>query len=97
MENWRSCRLACGAKRREWPLGEVETVRVGPSGMEVNDVPVLELAILGHKGKLFGMLVGRDPRELAWMAGVLRQAIRQARADALALEPAQSSDAADEH
>jgi hypothetical protein len=83
------------AKRHEWPLAEVETVRVAPSGMEVNDVPVPELAIQGHKGKLFGMLAGRDPRELAWMAGVLRQAIRQAGADTSASAPVESSDAAD--
>jgi hypothetical protein len=64
-------------KRREWPLNEIKTVRVGPSGMEVNDVPVPELQIHGHQDKLFGLLAGRDKQELTWMATVLRQAIKQ--------------------
>jgi hypothetical protein len=64
------------AKRREWPRSEVKTVRVGPSDMEVNDVPVAELQIHGAEGKLFGMLAGRDKRELTWMGTLLRQALK---------------------
>ncbi len=67
------------AKRREWPLSEIKSVRVGPSGMEVNDVPIPELQIYGDKTMLFGMLGGRDERELTWMATILRQAIRSSR------------------
>jgi hypothetical protein len=63
------------SKRREWPLSEIKSVRVGPSGIEVNDVPIPELQIYGDKTKLFGMLAGRDERELTWMATILRQAI----------------------
>jgi hypothetical protein len=65
------------AKRREWPLSEIQSIRVGPSDMEVNDIPVPELQMHGGKAKLFGMLAGRDARELTWMATVLRQAMRQ--------------------
>jgi hypothetical protein len=65
------------AKRQEWPVNEIKTVCVGPSGMEMNDVPVPELQIHGQKNKLFGLLAGRDERELAWMATVLRQAIKR--------------------
>ena len=64
------------ATRREWPRSEVKTVRVGPSGTEINDVPVPELQIQGATKKLFGMLAGRDPRELTWMATLLRQALK---------------------
>jgi hypothetical protein len=66
---WRS-------KRREWPRSQVRTVRVGPSGMEVNDVPVPELQIHDDGKRPFGMLAGRDPRELIWMATLLRQALK---------------------
>jgi hypothetical protein len=64
------------AKRREWPRSEVKTVRAGPSNISVNDEPVVELQIHGSKGKLFGMLAGRDVRELTWMATLLRQALK---------------------
>jgi hypothetical protein len=64
------------AKRREWPRSEVQNARVGPSGTEVNDQPVLELQLHGAKGKLLGMLAGRDVRELQWMATLLRQALK---------------------
>ena len=65
------------SKRREWPIDEIASVRVGPSGMAVNDVPVMELQIHGHKGKLLGLLAGRDKNELAWMASVVRRAMKQ--------------------
>jgi hypothetical protein len=64
------------AKRREWPRSEVKTARVGPSGTEVNDEPVLELQLHGPDKKLFGMLGGRDVQELTWMATLLRQALK---------------------
>ena len=62
-------------KNREWPRSDIRTIEVGPSGYEVNDKPVLELQIQGTDKKLFGMLAGRDPQELAWMATLLRHAI----------------------
>jgi hypothetical protein len=65
-----------GMKRREWPRTDVRTVRVGPSGMEVNDKDVPELQILGARDKLQGLLVGRDPQELLWMATLLRYALK---------------------
>jgi hypothetical protein len=65
------------AKRREWPRSEVKTARVGPSGTEINDKPVLELQFLGADDKkLFGMLMGRDVQELHWMATLLRRALK---------------------
>ena len=65
-------------KRKEWPQSEIQTIRVGPSDIEKNDEPVPELQIMGPKGKLFGMLAGRDPRELGWMATMLRQGLQSA-------------------
>jgi hypothetical protein len=64
-----------GSRRREWPQSEIRTVMLGPSGMEVNDKPVLELQIQGKSQKLLGLMSGRDERELAWMATVLRHAL----------------------
>jgi len=72
-----------GPWRHEWPRHVVKQIRVGPSGMEVNGVPVPELQFHGPKGKLLGMLAGRDERELAWMATLLRQALRETRDSSL--------------
>jgi hypothetical protein len=65
-----------GVTRRDWELADLETVRVGPSGMSVNDVPVLQLQIVSHGGQSYGLLTGRDVPELEWMATLLRQAVR---------------------
>lgn len=63
-----------GKKQREWPLAEVASICTGPTGMEVNDVPVRELQIRDHDGSKFGLLAGRSDAELEWLAYELRQA-----------------------
>lgn len=64
-----------GTKRKEWLLEELATARKGKSGMEVNDVPVMQLHIVPRDGKPYGLLTGRDEAELEWIATLLRQAI----------------------
>jgi hypothetical protein len=64
-----------GSKQRDWPPGDLEAVRAGPSGMTVNDVPVLELQIFDGGGNKFGLLAGRSDEELEWLAYELRQAL----------------------
>lgn len=63
-----------GTKKREWACEDLRRIGIGPSGMSVNDVPVLELQIHPHDAKKHGMLAGRETQELAWMATVLRDA-----------------------
>jgi hypothetical protein len=63
-----------GSKRRQWEPGDVEAIACGPSGLEVNSVPVLELQIHDGGGK-FGLLSGRSDAELEWIASELRQAL----------------------
>ncbi len=60
---------------REWPRSQIHTVVVGPTGISLNSTPILELQIRSAEKKLCGMLAGRDPAELAWMATLLRQAL----------------------
>jgi hypothetical protein len=64
-------------KTREWRFdrGEVAAVRMGRSGMEVNDKPVMELQIVCKDGKKVGFLSQRNEGELLWIAAVLRQAL----------------------
>jgi hypothetical protein len=63
-----------GSKKRQWEPGEVEAVCTGPSGLEVNDEPVMELHIHDGGGK-FGLLCGRTDAELEFIARTLRQAL----------------------
>jgi len=65
-----------GSKQREWPPGDVEAIRTGPSGMTVNDKPVLELQIFDGGAAKFGLLAGRTDAELEWMAAELRAMLK---------------------
>ena len=64
-----------GSKQRQWMYDAVAAVRAGPSGMTVNDQPVLELQIFGKEPSKFGMLAGRGDPELLWLASELREAL----------------------
>ena len=61
-----------GERHWEWQRGELAALRVGASGLEVNDVPVLELQVRPRVGKKVGLLSGREEQELRWMATRLR-------------------------
>jgi len=58
---------------KRFALADIETIRVGPSGMEVNNRPVMELQILPRDGKKVGLLSNRSREEQEWLAWVLRQ------------------------
>jgi hypothetical protein len=62
-----------GIKRWDWTEGQVAFIRTGPSGMEVNNQPVIELQIHPANGKKKGFLAGRNVDELKWLATRLRQ------------------------
>jgi hypothetical protein len=64
-----------GTKHHAWQREEISDVRAGPSGMTVNDEPVLELQIHPRQGKKVGLLAGRDAEELRWLATTLRRAL----------------------
>ncbi len=71
--------LACrsmgpfGTKERRLQLAEIETIRVGPSGVEVNHRPVMELQFISRSGQKTGILSNRSREEQEWLAWVLRQ------------------------
>jgi hypothetical protein len=65
------------AKQRDFEPGDVEAVRVGRSGMTVNDEPVLELQIIDGGGHQTGILAGRSNDELYWLAAELSQALKR--------------------
>ena len=62
-----------GTKEIKLRMDEIGTVRMGPSGVEVNDQPVMELQILGKDGKKrAGVLSERKEDELLWIAWLIR-------------------------
>jgi len=65
-----------GKKQHEWPVEQLTAIRVGPTGMTVNDKPVLELQIHDSDGDKIGLLGGRTDEELHWLAGELRRAAK---------------------
>ena len=65
-----------GAKRWDWNRENIGAIRADASGMEINNVPVIELQIQPVNGKKVGFFAGRDQQELAWMASELRRALK---------------------
>jgi len=65
-----------GAKKWDWNRENIGAIRANASGMEINNVPVIELQIQPVNGKKVGFFAGRDPQELAWMASELRRALK---------------------
>jgi len=71
-----------GTKETKFRLEDIATVKMGPSGMEVNDVPVMELQILGKDGKKKqGVLSERNKEELLWMAWLIRNRLGIGKSD----------------
>jgi len=52
----------------EWRAADLKRVHVGPSGMEVNDEPVLALVIEPREGRKTILLAARSEAELRWIA-----------------------------
>jgi hypothetical protein len=62
-----------GRKSWAWSREQLAAIRADRSGMEVNNVPVIELQIHGADDRKTGLFSGREDAELQWMATVLRQ------------------------
>ncbi len=61
--------------QRGWSREELRAIECSPSGMEVNDKPVMELRITPASGGTVSYFTGRDEDELQWLAHTLRQAL----------------------
>lgn len=64
-----------GTKWQEIAAEEVQQVGVGPSGMSVNDVPIMQLSITTRDGRQLGMLSQLTNAELEWLAWELNEAL----------------------
>jgi hypothetical protein len=63
------------SRQKERIREEVVDVVAGPSSIEINEEPVLELQFRFKDGKQFCLLAGRGDADLKWAASVLRQAL----------------------
>lgn len=64
-----------GKTTREWSAVDIEAIRCGNSGMEVNDIPVKELQIIPVGEKKFGCLSQLEDDELQWIAAELNHSL----------------------
>lgn len=62
-------------REQKIPLDTIDAIRVGPSGVEVNERPVMEVQIIPKSGKKIGLLSNRSRDEQEWLAYVLRQTL----------------------
>lgn len=67
-----------GHRKWEWSREQIKAIRLGPSGMEVNNRPVNELQIHPVVGKKMGIFSERDDDELRWLATQLRKTLQVA-------------------
>jgi hypothetical protein len=68
-------RSAVRSRNWQWNSADLREVVVGDSGMEVNNGRLQELKVYARTGKKNGLLLGRDPDELAWIATRLRRVL----------------------
>jgi hypothetical protein len=60
---------------RQWAVDQLEKICVGPSGVEVDDVPLMELQIQPRAGRKYGLLSERQDDELEWIAAELNRSL----------------------
>jgi hypothetical protein len=64
-----------GSREYVFRKDNLESICRGPSGMSVNDVPIMELQIVDAAGKKTGMLSQLEDSEIEWIAASLRQVL----------------------
>jgi hypothetical protein len=77
VNNTLACRVIGLFKTSEQklPIDMISAVRVGPSGMEVNNRPVMEVQVIPKEGKKIGLISNRTREEQEWVAYTLRRAL----------------------
>ncbi len=64
-----------GMREHRIPREAIASIRRGPSGMSVNNVPVMELQLRHTNGKKFGILSQRTNGEIDWIAAQLNNGL----------------------
>jgi len=61
-----------GGSEHHWRADELKAIRVGPSGMSINNRCILNLHVVPRRGTKQKLFAGRDEDELRWLAAALR-------------------------
>lgn len=69
-------RSAVRSRNWQWGASDLRELKVGDSNIEVNNRRLQELQVYARSGKKTGLLRGRDPVELAWIATRLRRVLK---------------------
>ena len=72
-----------GIKWSDFGPADLRGIEVGPSGTEINEVPVMELHVWPNRGKKLGMLSQLEDAELRWLAKRLRNELGLGRLGAM--------------
>jgi hypothetical protein len=71
-------RSAMRSREWQWPASEISVIKAADSNVTVNNRRLEQLQIHLRAGGKTGLLTGRDPAELGWIATELRRALRLA-------------------
>ncbi len=64
-----------GKKTKQWDREEIGRIELAPSGMSVNDRPVMQLSVIDKSEKTFGCLTQLDDAEIEWIAYELNRSL----------------------
>ncbi|XZE37087.1 hypothetical protein SH501x_002683 [Pirellulaceae bacterium SH501] len=64
-----------GKKTKQWDREGIERIELAPSGMSVNDRPVMQLSVIDKSAKTFGCLTQLNDAEIEWIAYELNQSL----------------------
>jgi hypothetical protein len=64
-----------GLRQHEWPRERLQRVGIGPSGVEINDRPVMELQVVDTDDCKTGLLSERSDEEIRWVAHLVRRGL----------------------
>lgn len=62
---------------KRWDAADIKEITWGASGVEVNEIPQMQLQIMTSNNKKHGLLTGRNEDELKWLAQELKKVIKK--------------------
>lgn len=64
-----------GKKTKQWEKEGIDRIELAPSGMSVNDRPVMQLSVIDKSAATFGCLTQLSDAEIEWIAYELNQSL----------------------
>lgn len=76
-----------GKKTKQWEREEIERIELAPSGISVNDRPVMQLSIVDKTAGTFGCLTQLNDAEIEWIAYELNRSLELSPAAGTTIPP----------